>query len=395
MDFRFTPHEEQFRAEIRQWMKENLPKGWLGIDREEQFDPQYFDVTKDMAKRLAKKGWLTLAWKKQYGGQERSIIEQTIFQEEMMYNGVPGTTMGIGGTQWVGPTLILHGTEEQKREHLPPIANGERWWCTGYSEPGAGSDLASLQTRAVRDGDHYVINGQKIWNSAAHVSDWCWLAVRTDPNAPKHKGISMLVVDMRTPGVKARPIVNMAGAKSFNEIFFDNARVPVKNLVGEENRGWYVLAVALDFERSGIAYAAYGGKTLRLTTQFAAGVKRNGTALISDPIVKHLLADMAIRVEIQRKFAYRVAWLQNQGKVPSLEASVAKVFGSEVQQGASVMGMRVMGLAGQVEANSELGQIQARVQNQYLSSISATIAAGTSEIQRNIIAQRGMGLPRD
>ncbi|MBI3743948.1 MAG: acyl-CoA dehydrogenase family protein [Chloroflexi bacterium] len=372
-----------------------MPKGWMGIDREEQFDPQYWDVTKDMAKRLASKGWLTINWPKEYGGQGRTYTEQTIFQEEMMFNGVPGTTMGIGGTQWVGPTTIVYGTEEQKREHLPYIARGERFWCTGYSEPGTGSDLAGMQTRAVRDGDDYVITGQKTWSSAAHVADWCWLAVRTDPNVPKHKGISVFLVDMKTPGVQAKPIRNMADALSFNEIYFDNARVPARNMVGEENRGWYVVATALDFERSGITYAAYSRKSLHQIYQFLREAGSRGRALAADARVRNALADVAIQVEIQRRFAYRVAWYQDQKKVPNLEASVAKVFGSETQQRVAQVGLRIMGLYGQVEEGSPLAPVKGRVLKQYLSSISATIAAGTSEIQRNIIATRGLGLPRE
>jgi alkylation response protein AidB-like acyl-CoA dehydrogenase len=240
-----------------------------------------------------------------------------------------------------------------------------------------------------------LVNGQKIWSSAAHVADWCWLAVRTNPDVPKHKGISMLLVDMKSPGVRARPIQNMAGALSFNEIFFDNVRVPVRNLVGQENQGWYIIAVALDFERSGITYAAYSRKTLHLTYQFLRQAGERGEALLRDPIVQHLLAEMAIQVEIQRKFAYRVAWLQEQGKVPNLEASVAKTFGSETQQRVAQAGLRIMGLYGQVDEGSPLAPVRGRVQRQYLSSISATIAAGTSEIQRNIIATRGLGLLRD
>ena len=394
MDFRLTDQEERFREEIQTWLGDNLPDGWIGIDREEQFDPEYWETTKTMAKRLAAKGWLTLAWSPEYGGQGRSVIEQTIFQDEMMFSGVPGTTMGIGGTQWVGPTLILSGTDEQKQTHLPPIASGDRWWCTGYSEPGAGSDLASLETRAVREGDDYVVNGQKTWSSAAHIADWCWLAVRTDPDAPKHKGISLLLVDMKSPGVQVRPIVNMAGTVAFNEIYFDNVRVPVRNLVGEENKGWYVVAVALDFERSGITYAAYSRKTLHLLYRALSEAGQRGKRLAGDPVVRHLLADMAIQVGIQRTFAYRVAWLQSQGQVPNQEASVAKVFGSETQQRVAAAGMRILGLYGQIEDESPLAPVWGRIERQYLNSVSVTIAAGTSEIQRNIIATRGLGLPR-
>ena len=393
MDFRLSAEEEAFRGEVREWIAEHAPPGGFGVDREEQFGPRFWDLTQRTAKQLAEKGWLTLAWPKAYGGQGRSVIEQAIFQEETMFAGVPGTTMGIGGTQWVGPTLILHGSDEQKRAYLPPIANAEAWWCTGYSEPGAGSDLAALQARAEKDGDSYVLNGQKTWTSGAHVSDWCWLAARTDFEAPKHKGISVFLVDMTTPGVQTRTIINMAGQHSFNEIYFDNARVPAENLVGGENQGWYIVATALDFERSGITYAAYSRKTLALIERFLEEGRAAGQAWARDPIARHLAADIAVQVAIQRSFAYRVAWMQSRGLVPNQEASVAKVFGSETQQRAAQAALRIAGMAGQV-SDGVRAPMEGRALTQYLSSISVTIAAGTSEIQRNIIATRGQGLPR-
>ena len=393
MDFRLSAEEEAFRAEVREWITEHAPPGGFGVDREEQFDPRFWEFTQQTAKQLAEKGWLTLAWPKAYGGQGRSVIEQAIFQEETMFAGVPGTTMGIGGTQWVGPTLILHGSDEQKRAYLPPIANAEAWWCTGYSEPGAGSDLAALQARAEKDGDSYVLNGQKTWTSGAHISDWCWLAARTDFDAPKHKGISVFLVDMTAPGVQTRTIINMAGQHSFNEIYFDNARVPAENLVGGENQGWYIVATALDFERSGITYAAYSRKTLALIERFLEEGRAAGQAWARDPIARHLAADIAVQVAIQRSFAYRVAWMQSRGLVPNQEASVAKVFGSETQQRAAQAALRIAGMAGQV-SDGVRAPMEGRALTQYLSSISVTIAAGTSEIQRNIIATRGQGLPR-
>ena len=393
MDFRLSAEEEAFRAEVREWITEHAPPGGFGVDREEQFDPRFWELTQQTAKQLAEKGWLTLAWPKAYGGQGRSVIEQAIFQEETMFAGVPGTTMGIGGTQWVGPTLILHGSDEQKRAYLPPIANAEAWWCTGYSEPGAGSDLAALQARAEKDGDSYVLNGQKTWTSGAHISDWCWLAAPTDFDAPKHKGISVFLVDMTTPGVQTRTIINMAGQHSFNEIYFDNARVPTENLVGGENQGWYIVATALDFERSGITYTAYSRKTLALIERFLEEGRAAGQAWARDPIARHLAADIAVQVANQRSFAYRVAWMQSRGLVPNQEASVAKVFGSEAQQRAAQAALRIAGMAGQV-TNGVRAPMEGRALTQYLSSISVTIAAGTSEIQRNIIATRGQGLPR-
>ena len=252
MNITFTQQEEDFRQEIRDFIKDELPSDWdpIGQTGESVEDRQAF--TRGMSKRLADKGWLTLAWPEEYGGQGRSIMEQVIYNEEMSYWNVPGTELGTGAISWVGPVLMLAGTDDQKREHLPPIARAERYWCTLYSEPGSGSDLASLQTSAVRDGDDYVINGQKIWTSSAHFADWGWLAARTNPDAPKHRGISLFMLDMKSPGVEVRPIENMAGGHDFNEVYFNDVRVPSGNLVGTEDRGWYTLAVALDFERSGV-----------------------------------------------------------------------------------------------------------------------------------------------
>ena len=241
MDIQFTDEEVAFREEIQQFLREELPDDWDPLNQGSPHSPEQLPFTKAMADKLADKGWLTLAWPEEYGGQARSIMEQTVYREEMTYWGVPGTDLGTGAISWVGPVLMISGTEEQKSEHLPPIANAERYWCTLYSEPGSGSDLASLQTSAVQDGDDYIINGQKIWTSSGHIADWGWLAARTDPDAPKHRGISLFMLDMKSPGVTVRPIVNMAGSHEFNEVYFDNVRVPKGNLVGEENRGWYTL----------------------------------------------------------------------------------------------------------------------------------------------------------
>ena len=225
MDFTFSAEEEAFRAEVRVFLKEELPPDWDGLDEDGAFQGQGLGITRRMSKRLAERGWLTLAWPKEHGGQERSIMEQMLFKEEMAYFQVPGADMGVGGVSWVGPMLMSHGTGEQKR-HLRSIASGDEYWCTLYSEPGSGSDLASLQTRAERDGDDYLINGSKIWTSGGHIADWGWLAARTDPEAPKHKGVSMFLLDMKAPGVTVRPIINMAEAHHFNEVFFDNVRIP-------------------------------------------------------------------------------------------------------------------------------------------------------------------------
>jgi 3-oxocholest-4-en-26-oyl-CoA dehydrogenase alpha subunit len=306
----------------------------------------------------------------------------------MAYHRAPGG--GGMGVAWVGPAVMLYGTQEQKDRFLPRITNGEDVWCTLYSEPGAGSDLAALQTRAVADGDDYVINGQKIWTSGAHHSNWGWLAARTDPDAPKHKGISTFVVPMDSPGVTVRPLINMAGQHGFNEVFFDNVRIPKENLVGELNRGWYQVAVALDFERSGIQAYAGGRRTLEEIVAFA---KDNRRFWEDNQSVRLALADRAIEVETGTLIAYRIPWMQSQGKIPNYEASMSKLYGSELGQRIARTGMQVIGQYGQL-TDDRVAPLAGRLATSYMTSVSGTIAAGTSEIQRGIIATRGLGLPR-
>ncbi len=259
MDYRFTDKEESFRQEIQEFLRAELPEkeaqneDEAGTDEKWQFGRQF-------QKKLAAKGWLVPHWPKEYGGSAMGIMEQVVMREEMSYARAP--LLDIFGVNMIGPVLMLYGTDAQKKEHLPGIASAAVTWCQGYSEPGSGSDLASLQTRAVKDGDDYVINGQKIWTSNAHRADWMFMLARTDPDAPKHKGISFLLLPTETPGFSTRPLINMAGQHGFNEVFFEDVRTPVTNLVGEENRGWYVGAALLDFERSGIGQSAVSRRKL-------------------------------------------------------------------------------------------------------------------------------------
>ena len=389
MEFRFAPEEEAFRQELRSFLKTELPEGWAGPVDEDDED---WEFTLEMRKKLAQRGWLTMAWPEEYGGMGASHMMQVIFAEEMAYHRAPGRD--AFGTRMLAPTLMIHGTEEQKLEHLPPISRGEVQWCQGYSEPESGSDLASLQTRAVEDGDDFVINGTKVWTSMAHRADHIMVLTRTDPDAPKHRGISFLLADMRTPGIEVRPIINMANQHGFNMVTFDNVRVPQRNLVGEKNRGWYVGATLLDFERSGVDYSAGAKRTLEELVQFCKESTQNGHPLIEDPLVRHRLADLAIEVEVSRLISYNIAWMQSQDLVPNKEASMGKAFGTELQQHVAAAGMKLLGLYGQLEPESKYAPLRGRIERGYLTSVSATIAAGTSEIQRNIIATRGLGLPR-
>ena len=390
MDFRFSPEEQDFRQHLRNFLDQELPRGWEGSADDD--DDEVWDLGLRIRKKLAERGWLTLAWPREYGGLEASHMMQVIFSEEMAYRHAPGRD--IFGTRMLAPTLMVHGTEDQKLEYLPPVARGEVQWCQGYSEPESGSDLASLQTRAVEDGDDFVLNGTKIWTSSAHRADHIMLLARTDPEAPKHRGISFLLADMHSPGVEVRPIVHMANQHHLNMVVFEDVRVPKKSLVGEQNRGWYVGATLLDFERSGVDYSAGSRRTLENLVDFCKESKRNGRPLAEDPLVRRRLADLAIEVDVSRLISYNVAWMQSQGLVPNNEASMGKVFGTELQQRVARDGMAILGLFGQLEPDSKYAALGGRIEKAYMTSISATLAAGTSEIQRNIIATRGLGLPR-
>jgi alkylation response protein AidB-like acyl-CoA dehydrogenase len=390
MDFRFSAEDEAFRQELQGFLEEQLPADWQGGGRYPELED--WDFTLDVRKKLARNGWLTMHWPQEYGGQDASPVKSAIFNEEMSYRRAPGRD--IFGVRMLAPTLMIYGTEEQKKEFLLPVSRGEVQWCQGYSEPGSGSDLASLQTRAVVDGDDYVINGSKIWTTMAHKADWIMVLARTDPEAPKHRGISFILVDMKTPGVSVQPVHNMTGGHDFNQVFFDNVRVPTRNLVGEENRGWYVGVTLLDFERSGIDYSAMARRLLDETRAHAVETKRNGLPLMETPWVRNLLADRYIECEVARLMAYNVAYMQGQGLVPNKEASMSKVFGSETLQRVTGAGMEVLGLYGALDRNEKWAPLRGRIQEHWMTSFSHKIAAGTSEVQRNIIASRGLGLPR-
>ena len=389
MDFKFSEEEIAFRNELSEWLKTELAERPSNENNEPDQD---WAFGLQMRKKLADKGWLTMAWPEEYGGQGVSHMMQVVFAEEMSYPRAPGRD--VFGTRMMAPTLMIHGTEEQKQQFLPPVSKGEVQWCQGYSEPESGSDLASLQTRAVEDGDDFIINGTKIWTSSAHRADHIMVLTRTDPDAPKHRGISFLLCDMNTPGLTVNPIINMAGDHSFNMVTFDNVRVPKKNLVGEQNRGWYVGATLLDFERSGVDYSAGGRRILEELLDYGKSNEQNGAAISDNPIMRNRLANLAIEVEVSRLISYNIAWMQGEGLVPNKESDMGKVFGTELQQHLTETGMQMLGLHGQLEPGSKYAPLEGRIEHLHLANISETIAAGTSEIQRNIIATRGLGLPR-
>ncbi|MDP6605379.1 MAG: acyl-CoA dehydrogenase family protein [Dehalococcoidia bacterium] len=386
MDFGWSKDEGSFRQRVRDFLDEH----WTNADDTSTEGQQR---GRNFEKVLADNGWLTMAWPEQYGGQGASHVEQMIYKEEAALHAAP---TGGGGVSLVGPTLQIHGTEEQKKEHLPKIANAEVLWCQGYSEPGSGSDLASLQIRAVRDGDDFIINGQKIWTSGAQRADWIHVLKRTEPDAPKHRGISYFMVRMDTPGITVQPIEQMHGARGFNETFFEDARVPARNIIGEENRGWYVATTTLDFERSGVQRAAGVQRSFARLLGFAnepdsAG---RGQRVADGALNRHTLSETAIEIEVGRYLGYRVAWMQSRGLVPNYESSMSKAYNSELSQRNARRGISLLGLHGTLRPQSDHSVMDGQYCQLYMSTVSATIAAGTSEIQRNVIATRGLGLPR-
>ena len=389
MEYQFSDEDVAFRKEVSDFIERELPWDWRvrAVDAEE---PEDAKLVLAFRKKLADKGWLTMAWPEEYGGQAAPHIRQLVFNEEMAYHGVPASEMGI---RMIGPVLMLYGTEEQKRYFLPRIARADILWAQGYSEPDSGSDLASVQTRAVEDGDDFVVTGSKIWNGAHAGADWMFMLVRTDEDAPKHRGISFLLTEMDAPGITVEKIPMMWDAYR-SLVTFDNVRVPKSNLVGELNRGWYVGAALLDFERSGVDRPARAARVLSDLVQFCKQTERYGRPLSEDPLVRSRLARMAVEIEAARMMCYNVAWMQSQGEVPNKEASITKAFGSEMMTRIYRLGMQLMGPFGQLKPDSKWAPLQGRIENAYLRSGGDTVAAGTSEIQRNIIATRGLGLPR-
>ena len=387
MDFRFTAEQEKFRQELRHFLQREVTPELLE-ELEARGEEGY---SREFTQQVARKGWIGLAWPKEYGGQGLGYIERLIYNEEMVYRKAPWGYHFFGDRQH-GPSFIAAGTEKQKKTYLPRITSGEAGFCVGYTEPGAGSDLASVQTRAVADGDDFVINGQKMYTSGAHYSDHIWLATRTNPDVPKHKGISILIVDMKLPGVAVRPLITMDGGRT-NEVFFDDVRVSKDCLVGEKDRGWYIMAANLDYERSGIERVTEYLRLFEGIVQFVRDASRDNS-FMCNPIVENKLAEMSIEFRVGQLLAYRVAWMQSQELIPNYEASMSKVFGSELSQRVANVGMQVMGLYGQLEKGSKWAQLQGRIERTYLRSVSDTVRGGSSEIQRNIIATRGLELPR-
>ena len=402
MDWNDSAEQAGFRREVADFIRERLPGP---LAEREIADvgmyTWYADLVdgaaevsaaaREWADALAERGWVAPHWPSEYGGAGLTAMEQFIFNEEMAKAMAP--PVGGSGVMLLGPTLLVHGTDEQKRKYLPKILSGETRWAQGYSEPGAGSDLGSLQTRAARDGDEFVLNGQKIWTSSAHHATALFALVRTNPDAPKHRGISFLLIDdIGTPGLTVRPLIDMAWGHHVNETFFEDVRVPAANVLGEVDRGWYVGMTLLDYERSGIAGAVSQRRDLAELVAAARGDARS--ALGHSPALRRRLADRALAIEVCYQLSLRIASMQAAGLVPNYEASMGKMFSSEHGQELHRAGLRTFGLYAGLWPGDPKAPLGGKHTHGYVRSIPSTIGGGSSEIQRNIIATRGLGLPR-
>ncbi len=397
MQFTLTPEQESFRRKVKGFIEKEIKPVYENPLRgsAHEYEQWYVATVKDLGKKIAAAGWLGIGWPEEYGGRPGTWMEQLIFKEEMGYYENWG--LNRQGVNMAGPVLLGSGTEEQKRRFLPAMVRGEEWWCQGYSEPEAGSDLAGLTTSAVRDGDYFRVNGQKVWTSQANMADWMFMLVRTATDAPKHKGISMLLVDMHSPGITVRPIVQMHGSSDENEVFFDDVKVPAENLVGEIDRGWYVAMNQLSGERSQIDFVSNLRHFLDDLSGYVNSTTVNGRPVASDPLVRNMLADRYIECNIARLINYRVAWLQSVGGDASASASICKAMVGPLSQRIMGTAMKILGLYGQLGKYGEEvkhAPAHGKFMVWYLKAVSRTFNAGTHEIQLNIIATRGLGLPQ-
>jgi alkylation response protein AidB-like acyl-CoA dehydrogenase len=395
MDFRLTEAEARFQREVHDWLVANLPAGWGTPGYHGPADPaEKVRFARAWQRKLHEGGWAGLSWPKEYGGRGATPIEQFLFAEEYARVGAP-PMIDIGvGPSLVGPTLIHHGTEAQKRRFLPEILTGEEMWCQGFSEPNAGSDLASCRTRAELLGDTFHVTGQKIWTSYARWADWCILVARTDFQAPKHKGLTFLLVDMKSPGITIRPLVEMTGVAWFNEVFYDGVLVPRENVVGQPNEGWAIAITTLAHERMGSAPHARLASEMRDLLDLAQRVEQAGHPAARDARYRQRLAQSFLETEICRLLAWKqVSELARTGR-PGAEGSCLKLVWSEVDMRMKELAIDLEGPYAALERGASRALDGGRWQYEYLWSRAASIYAGTSEVQRNIIAQRVLGLPR-
>ncbi len=396
MDFSFTPAQEAFRQELRAWLQANVPPTAAHLRHlRPHASPEDLAFLRAWQKKVYEGGWAGISWPRAYGGRGASLVERMIFDEEMAAHHAPAL-LNVLGLEIVGPTLIVHATESQKKAHLPKILSGEEIWCQGYSEPNAGSDLAALQTRAIEHGDYFVVTGQKVWTSLAFYADWCLLLVRTNPNVPKHQGLSCLLVDMRSPGITIRPLRTMTGDSEFNEVFFEEVKVPKENLLGEKDQGWRVIITSLMFERQGLGFYFTFAQKRHYQDLVATARQhhRYGAPVCADPLIRQKLAHLYIETELLKLHNYRALTRLLRGNPPGPEGSIAKLLWAETNQGLQDLAVEIQGVAGQLDDGEQRAIDHGYWQYGFLRARANSIEGGTSEIQRNIIAERVLGLPK-
>jgi alkylation response protein AidB-like acyl-CoA dehydrogenase len=393
MELAYSKTDEVFRKEVRSWLKKNLPKKDKAVSELMPHDPERVRLAKEWQRKLYDAGYVAMSWPKEYGGQNADAMRQTIVNEELVLARAPGL-VGASGLLMLGPTLIQYGTEEQRRRYLPKILTAEEIWCQGYSEPGAGSDLASLRTRAEIVGDEFIVNGQKVWTSNAQFSDWMFCLVRTDPDAPKHRGISYILIDMNTPGITVRPLVQMTGDAGFNEVFFDNVRVPRTNLVGELNQGWMVANNTLFHERNLLGSTTRTQLMMQNLIRLARNHQRYGKPAADDPIMRQKLSSLLTRVEAMKYHSYRQLTNAIKGRPPGVGAMVNKLVGTELNHDICALALEIMNSYAPLKKGAAHVINYGTWQYEFMFTLGLVIGGGTSEIQKNIISERGLGMPK-
>jgi alkylation response protein AidB-like acyl-CoA dehydrogenase len=397
MDFTLTPEQQFFRDEVRDWLERNLPRSWVerlhgGSDIPR---PEAYEFLRQWQGKLNEAGFMGLTWPKESGGRGLTFMEEMILQQEMALAKAP-PVLNILAVGMAGPTIIAYGTEEQKKRYPPKMLSCEEIWCQGYSEPNAGSDLASVQTRAVKEGEYYVVNGQKVWTSLAHMADWMMLLARTDPDAPKHKGITYFLLDMKSPGVTVKPLKQITGDAEFNEVYFDNVRVHESQILGGVNNGWGVGLTTLMYERLALGFGIQVRLRIALDAlvELARHTVKNGVPVTQDPVMRQKLAQMWIDTEVFKYTGARAITKLLKGELPGPEASTGKMMWVEGHQRLQELAMEIEGPFAQLTKGSSWAVANGQWQHTFLRSRANSIEGGTTEIQRNIIGERVLGLPK-
>jgi 3-oxocholest-4-en-26-oyl-CoA dehydrogenase alpha subunit len=389
MDFQFTEEQERFRKEVRDFLEGEIRAdtfkpmcdGWI-----QGFSPEF-------TKKVAARGWIGLSWPTKFGGQGRSNVDRFVLTEEMLRYGAP-TALHWFADRQIGRALMHFGNEEQQREYLPRILRGEAYVGLGLSEPQAGSDLGSVQTKVTEEGDFYVFNGQKMWTSCARYMNYIYMVARTDPNAPKHRGVSEFILPVTgVSGITIVPTIDITGTEAWGEVFFDNVKVAKNTLIGEKNRGFYQVVNQLDYERSGLERLMGNYPLFDAIVKFAKETKRHGVPVSQDPLVRDKLTRLQVEFEVGRLLTYRVALTIDAGKTPTTEAAMAKMFCTAFEQHLADLSTRILGPYGQLTGESKWAPISGMAPHSFLGSMGYSLQAGTSEILRNVVATRGLGLP--